>query len=96
MNQQLFEKQLCNQSSHYKNIPISVTKGAITCYHPNQHLLLSAKYDMNGTQWKTLVLYSMKHALYILWYAKKNTSWVKTMSNSEKIKPIVLAIVELC
>ena len=38
---------------------------------------------------------SMKNALYVLWYAK-GTSRAKAMSNSEKIKPVVLAIVALC
>ena len=37
---------------------------------------------------------SMKNALYILQYAK-GTSPAKVTSNSEKIKPVALAIIEL-
>jgi len=39
---------------------------------------------------------SMKKALYIYSGMAKGTSWAEAMSNSEKIKPITLAIVELC
>jgi len=50
MNQELFEKHLCNQgSSHYKNMDdFRYAKEAITCNH---HFSLSAK--MNGTQRRT-------------------------------------------
>ena len=37
----------------------------------------------------------MKNALYILQYIPKGTSWAEVMSNSEKIKPVALAIIEL-
>ena len=36
----------------------------------------------------------MKNALYVLWYAK-GTSRDEAMSNSEKIKPVAVAIIEL-
>ena len=36
----------------------------------------------------------MKNALYILRYAK-GTSWAEVTSNSEKIKPVALAIIKL-
>jgi len=32
---------------------------------------------------------------YVHWYGKKDTSWAKVMPNSEKIKPVALAIVKL-
>ena len=37
----------------------------------------------------------MKHALYVLQYAK-GTSQAKVTSNSEKSNPVDLAIIELC
>ena len=37
---------------------------------------------------------SMKNALYVLRYAK-GTSRAEAMSNSEKIKPVALAVIEL-
>ena len=37
---------------------------------------------------------SMKNALDILWYAKRNVS-AEVTSNSEKIKPVALDIIEL-
>ena len=38
---------------------------------------------------------SMKHALYLLWYAK-GTSSAEAMSSGEKIKPVALAVIEFC
>ena len=38
---------------------------------------------------------SMKNALYILRYAK-DTSQAEATSNSEKIKPVALTVIELC
>ena len=37
----------------------------------------------------------MKKALCVLWYAK-GTSQAEAMSNTEKIKVLALAIIELC
>jgi len=40
---------------------------------------------------------SMKNALHVLRYAKRRlTSQAEAMSNSEKIKPTALAVIELC
>ena len=36
----------------------------------------------------------MKNALYVLW--PKGTSQTEAMPNSNKVKPITLAIIELC
>ena len=44
---------------------------------------------MNGTQKRTLV-----SALYVLWHAKRHLSGQATL-NSERIKPIALAIIKL-
>jgi len=38
---------------------------------------------------------SMKNALYIQWYGKRHLS-AEATSNRKKIKPVALAIVELC
>jgi len=89
-NWEVFEKQLCNQSTQYENFLLQ--RGNHHMQPLNQHFFLSAK--MNGTQ-KEGTGKSMKNALYILWYAK-GTSQVKVTSNSEKIKCIALANVELC
>jgi len=48
---------------------------------------------MKGTQRKTLGK-SLKNALHVLQHAK-GTSQVEAMSNSEKIKPVALAIIKL-
>ena len=57
---------------------------AIALATTNQHLELSAK--RNGTQRRTKV-----SALHVLQYAKMN----KATLNSERIKPVALAIIEL-
>ena len=56
---------------------------------PNQHFSLSAK--MNGTQRKTLISLHCTNC-----GVTKGTSQAEAMSNSEKIKLVVLAIIELC
>jgi len=38
---------------------------------------------------------SMKNALHVQWYSK-DTSRAEATSNSKKIKPVALAIAELC
>ena len=58
---------------------------------PNQHFSLSAK--MNGTQRRTLVSPSRMHCMY--WGMPKGTSRAKATLNSEKIKPVALAVIEL-
>jgi len=45
---------------------------------------------MNGTQSRALV-----NALCVQRYSKRHL-WAEAMLNSEKIKPVALAIVELC
>ena len=37
----------------------------------------------------------MKNVLYVVWYAK-STSLAEKTFNSEKIKPVALAVIELC
>jgi len=80
------EKYLCNQSSHYEKH--SITKGS--------HHVLTTKLNtllMNGIQRKMLVSSWRKHCTHC--GMSKDTSQAETTSNSEKIKPIALATVEL-
>ena len=55
---------------------------------PNRHFSLSAK--MNGTQRRTLVSPRRMH-----YGMQKGTCRAKAMSNSEKIKPVALAVIKL-
>ena len=57
----------------------------------NQHFSLSVK--MNGTQRRTLVSPLRMHCMYC--GMLKSTSRTEAMSNSEKIKPVALAVIEL-
>ena len=59
---------------------------------PNRHFSLSAK--MNGTQRRILVSPRRMHCTYC--GMSKGTSRAETTLNSEKIKPVALAIIELC
>jgi len=93
MNQQLFEKNFCNQSSRYENygqFPLQME--AIMCLPQNQHFLQWTK--MNGTQRRALVSPWRMHCMYS--GMAKGTSWAEEVSNNEKkIKSVALAIVEL-
>ena len=61
----------------------------MTMCNPNQWFSLSAK--MNGTQRRILL---RMHCTYF--GMPKGTSRAEATSNSEKIKPIALAVIELC
>ena len=70
---------------------ISVTKESHHVLPLNEHFAVSKdEWDTKEDTGK-----SMKNALYILQYAK-GTCWAEAMSNSEKIKPVALAVIELC
>ena len=60
-----------------------------------QHYCESTPSAVSKDKWDTKedTGKSMKHALYILWYAKRN-SQADVMSNSEKIRPIALVFVK--
>jgi len=92
-NQELFEKHLCNQGSHYEKYrQFPLHKGSQHVQTPNQCFSLSAK--MNGTQRRTLVSPRRIHFTYC--GMPKGTSLAEATSNHEKIKPIALAIIKLC
>ena len=58
---------------------------------PNQHFTVS-KDELNT---KEDTGKSMKNALYVLRNMPKGTSRAKATSNSKKIKPVALAVIEL-
>ena len=57
----------------------------------------SGFFAVNRDEWDTKhdTGKSMKKALYVLWFAKRHLS-AEVTSNSEKIKPIALAVFKLC
>ena len=63
---------------------------------PSRAAAKSTPFAVSKDEWHTKeeTGKSMKNALYVLRYAK-GTSRVEATSNSEKIKPISLAIIEL-
>jgi len=83
-NQELFEKHLCSQGSHYEKYgQFPLHKGSHHMQPPKQYFSLSAK--MNGTQKWILVSPWRMHCTYC--GMPKDTSRAKATSNSEKIKP---------
>jgi len=84
-NQELFEKYLCSQSSHYENTDrggwFSVMQRKPHVQPPNQHFSLLAK--MNRTQRRTL---GSPWRMYWTYRGmQKCTSWAEVALNSEKI-----------
>ena len=93
MNQELFEKHHCNQSSYYEK------HGRFPSHYkgkPSHATAKSTHFSVSKDDWDTKDSgKSMKNALYILQYAK-GTSRAKAMLNSQKTKPIAIAIIKLC
>ena len=73
MDQELymFEKHLCNQSSHLKNTDDFCYKRKSQCATAKLTLYAASKdeWDIKEETGK-----SMKNALYVLWYAKRHFS----------------------
>jgi len=88
MDREVFEKQLCNQSSQYEKYEkFSIIKRKPLCATTKSTLFAVGKDDRN-TKEDTSTVSSLKmYRTYVLWYAKR----AKAMSNSEKIKHIALA-----
>ena len=87
-NQELFEKHLCNRSSHYdkyRRFPLQ--------RKPSRATAKLTLFAVSKDEWDTKedTGKSMKNALYVLWYAKR----AKVTLNSEKINLVALAIIEL-
>jgi len=70
---------------------LSLCKGSLHVQPPNLCLSLSAK--MNGTQRRTLVSPWRTHCT--CYSRPKGTSRAEATSNTEKIKPVALAVIEL-
>jgi len=91
-NHKLFEKPLCNKSSHNgKSRWFPIHKGSHHVPPPNQPFSLSVK--INGAQRRTLVSPWWMHWTYCS--MPKGTSRAEATLNSENIKPVALAVIEL-
>jgi len=97
-NQELFKKHLCNQRNHYEKyrwFPFYALKEAIGVQPPNQCFSLSAK--MNGTEGTGN---SMKiqecTARTVVHVCHKTPLGLKRHRVVKKIKPVALAVIELC
>jgi len=87
------EKHLCNQGSHHEKYrQFSLHKGSYHVQTSNQHFSLLAK--MNGTQRRMLVSPWRIHYTYC--GMPIGTSRAEATLNSENVKPIALAVIELC
>ena len=76
-----------------KNVDdFSLRKGSHHVQPPNQRFSLSAK--MNGTQRRTLVSPWRMHCTHC--GMPKGTSRAEATLNSEKIKPVAIAVIKLC
>ena len=94
--------RIMNRSKNTSTIKVATMKNTNNfCYKvegshhmlpPNQHFSLSAK--MNGTQRRTVVSPRRMHCTYC--GMPKGTSRAQATLNSEKIKPISLAVIKLC
>ena len=69
MNQELFEKHLYNQSSHYENADDFRYEGKPSCATTKSTPLAVSKDEWNT---KEDTGKSMKNALYVLQYAKRH------------------------
>jgi len=92
MNQGLFEKRLCNKSSHYEKYGrfLVMQKEAIACNHQINTFHCQQRWM---EQRRTLVSPWRMHCMYC--GMPKGTSRAEATSNSEKIKPVALAIIKL-
>ena len=92
MNQEVFEKHLGNKSSHYEKYGrfLVMRKGSHHVQPPNKCFSLSSK--MNGKQRRTLVSPWRMHCTCCM---PKGTSRAEATSNSERIKPAALPVIEL-
>ena len=70
-NQGLFEKHLCNQSSHYESTDDFCYEGK-----PLRTTTKSIPFAVGQDEWDTKedTGKSMKNVLYVLWFAKRHAS----------------------
>ena len=83
---------LCNKSRHYEKYERFLVTQRTPSRATTKLMLLTVTKD----EWRTKegTGKSLKNALHILQCAK-GTSWAEAMSNSEKIKPVALVVIEL-
>ena len=87
VNPEPFEKYLCHQGSHY-SMDIRFAKEAIMC----NHQINTFRCQQRWIEYKTVK--SQKNTLHVLWYTK-GISQAEATLDSEKIKPVVLAVINL-
>jgi len=92
MNQEVFEKHLCNKNCHYEKYGLFLVTQRKPSRATTKLMLFIVSKD-NGTQRRTLVSPWRIHCMYC--GVPKGTSWGEATSNSEKIKSIALAVIEL-
>ena len=88
-NQELFEKHLCNQSSHYEKYYYE--------WKPSHTTAKLTPFAVSKDEWDTKedTGKSMKNALYVVTTycgMPKGTCPAEATSHSEKIKPVALAM----
>ena len=75
-----------------------MTNTDVFCYKgkPSRAIAKSTVFVVSKDEWDTKedTGKAMKNVLYVEWYAK-STCLEKTTLNSEKIKPVALAVIEL-
>jgi len=91
MNQKVFEKHLCIKSSHYE----IYGQFLVTQRKPSRTTTKLTLFTVGKDEWNTKgdTGKSLKNALHVLRYAKRH-SWAEATSNSEKIKPVALAVIK--
>ena len=90
-NQEVFEKHFCIKSSHYEKYG----RFLVTQRKPLRATTKSTLFTVSKDEWNTKedTGKSLK-TLHILQYAK-GTSRAEVTLNSEKIKPVAIAVIEL-
>jgi len=91
-NQELFEKHLCNNSSHYEKYG----RFLVTQRKPSRATTELTLFTVSKDEWNTKedTGKSLKNALHVLRYAKRHLSGWSDVK-SEKINPVALAAIEL-
>jgi len=88
INQKLFEKQLCNQSSHYEKYrQFPLHKGAITCYQ------LINTFAFSKDEWNTKEDHEKCNVRSVV--CQKAPLRLKQCWTAKKIKLVALVVIEL-
>jgi len=92
-NQELFGKHLCNQGSHYGKCGQFLVMQRKPSHTTTKLTLFTVSKDEWNTKEDTGKSLKKMHCTYC--DMSKGTSQAETMLNSEKIKPVALAVIEL-